>query len=738
MQSETMVPAETPTGRPLTIRTLWALLVASVAGPALILALFAVTSYRDEVAASRAALQTQVDVLYEHTLRVFDLHRIVVERVRAIVELRRGNERAIHAELQHLAATLAPLSSLWVLRADGGVLATSVVHPVPSGVNLSDRDYFRALRDDPARDLFISEVGRGRVDRALFFTVAVPMRDAEGRFDGLIAVSSDPGYFSEAFPRLLRDSRFDLAGLLRDDGAILARHPVAYPAAEPPFPRLPPDSGLMTAIGRQPDRGAYVHETWSDDVTRSFAYRRIESLPLYVVVARSTADVNAVWGAKLAGFLPAWGIATLALVAATLFALRNARREQRTLDALRDEMQRRDRAEEALRRTQRFEAMGQLTGGVAHDFNNVLQGIGGCLAALDPHIPQGPARGMFEAARRSVERGAGLTRSLLAFARRQVLAPEPTDIGDMLDGMRPLLERTLGGLIRVDIAVPPDLPAALVDRAGMESAILNLAINARDAMPAGGLLTLRAREVRVGDGGDAVHPPDLAPGRYVAVMVEDTGIGMDDATLARAFEPFFTTKEVGRGSGLGLPMVHGMAAQLGGGVHIASAVGRGTTVTVCLPCATTAPAPATVAPPVPAPDEAKKADEAGGGERVVLLVDDDAVIRVAMTAVLEMAGFRVREAGEGTSALALLRDHPDIGALVTDYAMPGMTGAVLAREARRLRPGLPVLVITGYAEAPDGIDCDGLLQKPFRPPDLTARLGALLDRQAASGTVPKP
>lgn len=379
--------------------------------------------------------------------------------------------------------------------------------------------------------------------------------------------------------------------------------------------------------------------------------------------------------------------------------------------------------------SQKMEAMGQLTGGIAHDFNNVLQGIGSCLAVLEPHVPDGGPRRLFDAAQQGILRGARLTQSLLAFARRQTLAPKPTDLGALLDGMRPLLEPTLGGLIRLGFDVAPGTAPALVDPAHLESALLNLVINARDAMPSGGSLTLRAANARVGRG-DPRHPADLKPGDYVAVSVEDTGSGMEPAILARVFEPFYTTKEVGRGSGLGLSMVQGMAVQSGGGVAIASAAGRGTTVTLYLP--RVAPVvPVAPAPPVPA------AGAAPGEGRTVLLVDDDDLVRLGAEAVLNGLGYRVLAAPGGESALAILRDAAGasqaVDALVTDYAMPGMNGAVLAREARLLHPGLPVLLITGYADRPDGLEQAMLLQKPFRPAELAARLATLIGGGAAAG-----
>ncbi|QCG93503.1 response regulator [Azospirillum sp. TSA2s] len=396
-----------------------------------------------------------------------------------------------------------------------------------------------------------------------------------------------------------------------------------------------------------------------------------------------------------------------------------SRLEERVADrtrALQAEMADRRRAETALLQAQKMEALGQLTGGVAHDFNNLLQGIVSCLAVLEPTVSDGTPRQLFEAANRSIERGAKLTQSLLSFARRQMLMPEATDLGDLLSGMGPLLERTLGGQIAVTIDVPPGLPAVLIDRAQFESAILNLVINARDAMPAGGRLSMTAFVATAGRDGGGDLPVELAPGTYVAVRVEDSGSGIDPTVMPHVFEPFFTTKPVGEGSGLGLSMVHGMATQSGGGIHIDSTPGAGTAITLYLPSTSTG----TAMPDAPA------ADVEPGAGRTILLVEDDAIVRMGTMALLENLGHQVIEADSGEEALAVLSDGAEIDALVTDFAMPGMNGAAVVRGARQLRPGIPALIVTGYADTPDFGEAVRLLRKPFTPHQIADCLAAML------------
>lgn len=400
----------------------------------------------------------------------------------------------------------------------------------------------------------------------------------------------------------------------------------------------------------------------------------------------------------------------------------SSRLEERVAErtqALKAEMADRRRAEDQLHQAQKMEALGQLTGGVAHDFNNLLQGIVSCLAVLAPTVPDGTPRQLFDAANRSIERGARLTQSLLSFARRQTLMPEPTDLGDLLTGMSSLLERSLGGQISVTIEVPPGLPAALIDRAQLESAILNLAINARDAMPGGGRLSLTAFVVETGDGETGRFPAgagELRPGTYVAIRVADTGTGIDPSVLPHVFEPFFTTKPLDKGSGLGLSMVQGMATQSGGGVHIDSALGGGTAITLYLPRVTAVADRA----------ERTAAEVERGQGRTVLLVEDDAIVRMGTMALLESLGHQVIEAESGESAVALLQGGAEADALITDFAMPGMNGAEVVRNVRTLRPGMPALIVTGYADTPDLGEAVRLLRKPFTPHQIAEQVGAML------------
>lgn len=363
--------------------------------------------------------------------------------------------------------------------------------------------------------------------------------------------------------------------------------------------------------------------------------------------------------------------------------------------------------EAALRQSQKLETIGQLTGGVAHDFNNLLMAIRSSLDLITRRLPpDGVLQRYLENARQATDRGAGLTQRMLAFARKQDLAAEAVDIAALLDGLRDLLGRSLGPEVAIEMAIDPDLPPVLVDRNQMEMAILNLAVNGRDAMDGSGHLTITATEVD----GPAGTP---APGRYIRVAVTDTGSGMDAQTLSQAMEPFFTTKGVGTGTGLGLSMVHGLAMQSGGAFDMESTPGMGTTALLTLPVATEAGA----AEIIPGEEEAVS-DQIGDPDLTtwtILAVDDDFLVSMGTVGMLEDLGHEVIEAQSGAEALEKLAAHPEIDLIVTDQAMPKMTGIELAQQVRLSRPDLPIILATGYAEMPEGgADCiTAKLDKPF-------------------------
>jgi PAS domain S-box-containing protein len=383
------------------------------------------------------------------------------------------------------------------------------------------------------------------------------------------------------------------------------------------------------------------------------------------------------------------------------------------------------RADRELQRAQRMDAIGQLTAGIAHDFNNLLTAILGNLELLAQRSGQDEvrARRLISGARSAAERGAKLTAQLLAFSRQQRIAPEPVDLNRLIDGMVPLLRSTIGVNIGIVIQAGSGVSAALADPTQVELAILNLAINARDAMPHGGAITMETANVTLGE---PAWPEEPAAGEYVAVRVYDTGSGITDAVRERMFEPFYTTKGIGKGSGLGLSQVLGVVQQLGGGLNVRSVVGEGTCVSIFLPRAREAAAKVV--------DKSSSQSVAGGAlkrNKLILLVDDDADVRSIVGAMLSDAGYAVVEASSGAAALDALEhaDRPFELALV-DVAMPGITGLELATIARRSWPALPILLMTGYADTELLRKCADheLLHKPFKAAELQDKVRQAMSR----------
>ncbi|RFB93434.1 hybrid sensor histidine kinase/response regulator [Rhizobium leguminosarum bv. trifolii] len=385
-----------------------------------------------------------------------------------------------------------------------------------------------------------------------------------------------------------------------------------------------------------------------------------------------------------------------------------------------EEVAQRERAEEQLRQSQKMEAIGQLTGGVAHDFNNLLMVVLGNLELLGKHVAgDAKATRLVDGALQGARRGAALTQRLLAFARQQDLQVKPVDLAELITGMNDLLRRSVGTSVSIETTLPARLPPALVDANQLELALLNLAVNARDAMPDGGTVSISLREEEVVCGND-----HLGEGAYLVLAVTDGGTGMDAETLKKAVDPFFSTKELGKGTGLGLSMIHGLAVQLNGALILKSQLGVGTTAELWLPATERWPERRAELelPASPAASRLK-----------ILLVDDDALIAMSSVDMLEDLGHEVVEANSGAQALELIRSGQQFDLVITDYSMPGMTGAQLAAAARDIHPALPIVLATGYADLPAGTDIDlPRLGKPYNQ----AQLAKEIARAVAGETAP--
>ncbi|MBX4929205.1 PAS domain S-box-containing protein [Rhizobium binae] len=378
--------------------------------------------------------------------------------------------------------------------------------------------------------------------------------------------------------------------------------------------------------------------------------------------------------------------------------------------SLLEQVAQREKAEEQLRHAQKMEAIGQLTGGVAHDFNNLLMVVLGNLELLGKHVTGDPkATRLIDGALQGARRGAALTQRLLAFARRQDLQVKPVDLAELVSGMHDLLRRSVGSSVSIETVLAPALQPALADANQVELALLNLAVNARDAMPDGGALSISLREEQVaGDSGD------LDDGTYLVLSLTDNGTGMDAETLKKAIDPFFSTKELGKGTGLGLSMIHGLAVQLNGALRLTSKLGVGTTAELWLP--------ATERRPEQAAETDLSLAQTASRLRI-LLVDDDTLIAMSSVEMLEDLGHDVVEANSGSQALELVRSGGHFDLMITDYSMPGMTGAQLAQAVRAIRPALPIVLATGYADLPAGAEVNlPRLGKPYNQDQLSREI----------------
>jgi len=705
------------------------LLVGSVAVP---VALFVIVSWLNYDAAfadaERDAIRT-AEVAREHAASVFDSQKLVAERVDDALagmndDAIRRDESALHAGFRRMIAGLPQVQSFIVLDRDGHALVATGADPVDRTINYADRDYFVALRDGRG-PTFISKVQISRVDGQMFFGLGHRRDAPDGGFDGVVDIAVSPSLFQTFWQALVGEEGGNDAGrvvtLVKADGQILARYP--------PFEGLPPKivspSPLFAAIAHSPESGTYVGRSIIDagQPERHYAYKKVRGYPVYAVVGRSTDAVVADWRSTALIHLLFGVPATIALFLVTLTALRRTRHAHAALAQARAEMQRRQVAETAALQAQRMEAIGQLTSGVAHDFNNLLTIIIGNFDIIE-RAPERVerVRRLARSGLTAARRGAELIAKLLAFSRRQMARPEVVDVNRLLRDFLPVLRGAATEAVTIELHAAPTPAHALLDPGQLESAVLNLVANARDAMPSGGTIGITTGE-RVLSPADVAAMPGAVPGRYLRVAVSDPGTGMAPAVAARAFEPFFTTKDVGQGTGLGLSQVYGFCKQAGGYVHIDSAPDRGTTVELLLPeCAEpAAPAERRGAATAPAP-------RAASGETVLVVEDEPDVMAMAVESLTEL-GYATLTAPDAATALRRVAGGERIDILFSDVVMPGgVNGVQLVAEARRLRPGLRVLLTSGYTasvnerQIPPDVP---LLTKPYRRDDLAAKLRLL-------------
>ncbi|WP_159995077.1 response regulator [Roseomonas sp. 18066] len=593
-----------------------------------------------------------------------------------------------------------------------GILAWSSV-PGWTPVNLTDRPHFQGPRDASGHQPYISIPLIGRTTAQWSVQVTRRIDDGTGRFAGVAVVSLDPIALVRALQELqLGEGR--RIRILRQDGVVIADSEDRPELGI----RLEAEDPLRRALALAPNGRA---EATSPGGLRLIGYQSLEGVPLVVELsldaAAELASIDFV-APSISAAATAICLLLLAAIALSISWLEHSRTQQDLVQARRD----RESVLERLAHAQRMESLGRLAGGIAHDFNNVLQAaIGGAKLiarrSADPGI-----RKLAEMVISAGERGASVTQRLLAFARRGQLRAEAIEIAPLFEGLREVLSHTLGAIVEVRVAVAPDLPPAMADRGQLEAVLINLAVNARDAMRSmgGGRLVLGAVLDNIGEG-----RPGLAPGRYLRLDVSDSGSGMDAATLAQAAEPFFTTKPKDQGTGLGLAMATGFAQQSGGTLAIDSAPGKGTRVTLWLP-----EADEVTLRRSPPPHAGAELPE---GARV-LLVDDEPLVRRLLAEWLRERGLVVVEAEGGRDALALLARETAFDLMITDLAMPGMNGLQLIEAIRLGQPRLPALLLTGHPGDADATvlrlvseaGAFTMLRKPVAPEAVLAGCAALL------------
>ncbi|MXQ13376.1 hybrid sensor histidine kinase/response regulator [Microvirga makkahensis] len=681
------------------------LLVASLLVPAVVFLAAAAWNRAEVLRDNEETITRTTAILHEHARKVLDTVELVLGRVEDHIQNMTLEEIAsleTSGFLQRLKVPLEQVVSIWIADAAGRVLAGSQ-HWDPA-ITIAGREWFEVHRERDA-GTYISAAFEGKATRTLSFAISRRRSTPEGHFAGTIHIALSPEYFSRFFQEVFPPGTHT-ASLIRQDGTILARSPMSSLNM-----RLGPESPLMRSIATQPDEGTFSGISTTDGEDRFYAYRRVAPYPVYVI---SGVDVDAVfgrWYRNLAVYATVAGLSALTLLLVSWLALRRAEAEQVALVQLRHESEQRLAAEQRLLQAQKMESIGQLTGGIAHDFNNLLAVILGNLDLLRKRITDERAKRLLEGAIQGAQRGAALTQRLLAFSRRQDLTPQAVDVPRLVAGMTDLLSRSLGPSIKIATWFPADLPPVKVDPNQLEMALLNLAVNARDAMTVSGKITISARAE------DVEQDNVLSPGAYVCVCVSDTGMGMDAATLARAIEPFFTTKGVGKGTGLGLSMIHGLAVQSGGTLRLKSEVGKGTTAEIWLP----------QGEPVSEIRPCHERERPARRACTVLLVEDDPLVMMGTAAMLEDLGHTVAEASSGEAALSILRTDVSIDLVVTDHAMPGMTGLELAERIRTKWPSMPILLASGHAELPERA---GLaiprLTKPFQRDELENAIASMV------------
>ncbi len=741
--SSTQAPAARASAAPLLSLRILALLCIGL--PLLVYAVVGYVRYQQIVAETEVRLSRALRIAQEHAQKVFDTNEAVIGRVMDALgddeaPAIRARERELHRRLAGLSRARPQIDSIWVLDERGRPLVSDRAFPAPAALGLDEHAFLEWHRD--GRGGVYLTGGRSREASDGAFDMSVGRYLAGRRFTGTVSTRTPPAYFEAVHADLVADEPGLAITMLRDDGLILSRWPPLARAPE----RLAPDSPVMSLIRAGRTSGDTVGTSSVDGRRRLLNFSKVGAYPAYVGTGMDLSEIRKRWWQEMA-WLAAFGLPPLlGLYLVARLALRRTREALESASRLNEEMLARRRVEESLLQSQKLEALGRLTGGVAHDFNNALMVIANNLFLLKRLNPEVDAE-RFGAIERAVSSATKLTRQLLAFSRRQALVPQRLRLQDRLPTFRGLLEPLLGSQVRLDVEAAPDTRPIHVDPAELELAIINLAVNARDAMPSGGSFRIRASNAA-----EPLPPPLVAP--MVVVEVRDDGAGIDPAILDKVFEPFFTTKPTGGGTGLGLSQVYGLCQRAGGlatiestpraGQHAAGLPGGSEALGAAGRSDDSAPAAGTVVrlyfPAAEASGDADHSPPAATLGRLgksVLLVEDNDEVAAALAPVLEALGCTVKRLDRGEAAAQWLSRQsalPDL--LLSDVVMPGdMDGLALARFARERFPGLRVILMSGYAEQLEAISRHGfeIIPKPCSAEVLAGVMARQPERAGSGG-----
>ncbi|MDB5750284.1 MAG: response regulator [Ramlibacter sp.] len=687
------------------VRSLRMLMLLCMLVPLALLGIFGYYRYLQVHDEAEVRLDRALRIANEHALKVLETNQTLL---RHIGDLAGGNGAAgnqdrarLHAQIRELARDKPQIRAIRVTDAEGALVATSRGHPPSQGQWAAALESFRFHAQQRGNGpLFFSEL----TDGGTVFEMSRGRTGPDGRFAGTVSVSLAPAYFARFHADLSADEPGLAITMFRQDGIVYSRWPPLRLAP----PKMAASSPVLSRVLRGETSGIIRGVSSLDRQERLLLFRRVGDYPVYLGTGLELGAIRSGWLREM-GLIGAFALVpVLGLLIAALAAMKRAGQAREAARRLHQESHARVQVEEALRQAQKMEAVGRLTGGVAHDFNNALMVISANLHMLKLTQPQAAGK-QTEAIARAVDNATKLTRQLLAFSRRQALSPELVRLQELLPSLKDLMAPVLGRQVPLVVVVAEDTAPIKVDLAELELALINLAVNAKDAMPASGSFRLQARNA---------PPPGLMPGPAVVIEATDSGSGIAPELLARVFEPFFTTKPVGEGTGLGLAQVYGFCQRSGGHAEIRSTPGAGTTVAMYFPAQEGRP------PPPQGRDEAAQS----ALDLRVLLVEDNADVAAAVQPVLQALGCTVRHFDAAAPAIVWLDANPSaVDAVLTDVVMPGaMDGLALARYVRERHSRLHLVVMTGYAEHLDEITRHGfeMLAKPWNAASLARALRA--------------